>query len=244
MPVYCPNKRCNNSQRPINRRVQAEVDVAIATKVLKMAFLDEYDMLIAITGDRDFKDCFLTIANESMKQVKICGFEDSIWQEYYDTRYGWEVYPAEYIWDRAIGKSLVHGLSKFQVVEHIPEVNIEQPRQSYNMKRNKAKKVRNAAHSNARSENGYYNPKNSRTKNKRKGKYASHKYARLDLNSVDDTKSACDINYSQSKYFDRIQDESKKTLINTLKVDDFTAELALFITDGNIEASKSFLTHK
>lgn len=206
--------------------------------------MDEYDMLIAITGDRDFKDCFLTVANESMKQVKICGFEHSLWQEYYDTRYGWEVYPAEYIWDRAIGKSLVQGLSNFQMVEHTPEVNIEQPRQSYNMRRNKGKRSRNAAYSNTRSDNGYFYPKNNRKKNKRKGKYASHKYAKLDLNSIDDRKSAPDVNISQSKYFDGIQDEPKKTLMNTFKVDEYTAELALFITDGDIEASKAFLTRK
>lgn len=56
MAVYCTNKSCKNSKKPINRRVQAEVDVAIATRVLSMAFTDQYDILIAITGDRDFKD--------------------------------------------------------------------------------------------------------------------------------------------------------------------------------------------
>ena len=56
MSVYCTNKQCSNSHKPIKRKVQAEVDVAIATKVLSMAFQDEYDILIAVTGDRDFKD--------------------------------------------------------------------------------------------------------------------------------------------------------------------------------------------
>ena len=74
MSVYCPNRRCHNSYQPINRLVQAEVDVAIATKVLSMAFQDKYDVLVAITGDRDFKDWFLSVISETNKFVQVIGF--------------------------------------------------------------------------------------------------------------------------------------------------------------------------
>ena len=71
--------------------MQAEVDVAIATKSLSMAAKDEYDVLIVITGDRDFKDCFTSISSEFGKSVKILGFEGTTWFEYYDHFYGIEV---------------------------------------------------------------------------------------------------------------------------------------------------------
>lgn len=74
-----------------------------------MAFRDEFDMLIAITGDRDFKDCFYAVAIDASKPVKVCGFYGSLWQGYYEPDSGCEVYEAEYIWDRAIGKSLILG---------------------------------------------------------------------------------------------------------------------------------------
>ena len=106
MSIYCPNNRCKHNNYPINRRVQAEVDVAIATKSLSMAAKDEYDVLIVITGDRDFKDCFKSVSSDFGKSVKIVGFEGSTWNEYYDRFRGIEVISAERVWGKAIGFSL------------------------------------------------------------------------------------------------------------------------------------------
>jgi len=106
MSVFCPNKGCRHSHFPINRKVQAEVDVAIATKSLSMAAKDEYDILIVITGDRDFKDCFSSVSSDFGKYVNIVGFANSMWYEYYDQFYGIEVISAEKIWNKAIGKTL------------------------------------------------------------------------------------------------------------------------------------------
>lgn len=106
MSVYCPNKGCKHSHFPINRKVQAEVDVAIATKALSMAAKNAYEVLVIVTGDRDFKDCFTEIVNEFNKYVTIIGFSNSTWSGYYDKFDGIEVISAEQVWEKAILKSL------------------------------------------------------------------------------------------------------------------------------------------
>lgn len=114
----------------------------------------------------------------------------------------------------------------------------------YGRKRNGGR--RKAAYSNTRSENNYYEPFKSskKDKNKQRNKIRSGKYAKLDLQNIDDSKSACNVILNSGKYFETVLDEAKRNLVDNFKVDDFTAELALYITDGNEEASKAFLTSK
>jgi len=222
-----------------------------------MAFKDEFDMLIAITGDRDFKDCFYAVATEANKPVKVCGFDGSLWQGYYEPDSGCEVLAAEYFWDRAIGKSLKispkiqekmpESSKNIELSSQYPSKNITTaPTPSYNSyykKRGGGK--RRAGYSNSRSENNYYDSyKSSKKGKKNHNKILSGKYAQLDLNNIDDSKSACNVILNSGKYFESVIDESKKNLVSNFKVDDFIAELALYITDGNEEASKAFLTRK
>lgn len=46
---------------------------------------------------------------------------------------------------------------------------------------------------------------------------------------------------SKGKYFDKVHVKLINSLMKSYKVDTFTAELADFITDGNEQASKSFV---
>lgn len=106
MSVYCPNKRCSNSWSPIQRKVQAEVDVAIASTILAKAFKGEFDELIVVTGDRDFKDWFERVIEDAHKPVKIIGFKHSVWKGYTGLHPDLEVLAGEAIWKMAIGKCL------------------------------------------------------------------------------------------------------------------------------------------
>ena len=95
--------------------------MAIATKILSKAYNDEFDVLIAITGDRDFQDCFSAVIIETRKPVKIIGFEQTIWQGYFVEGQGLEVLSAEDIWNRAIGKCLIHQTSKQALSQELKE---------------------------------------------------------------------------------------------------------------------------
>lgn len=242
MQVYCTNRQCTNSVRPINRKVQAEVDVAIATKVLSMAFKDEYDILIAITGDRDFKDWFATVVADAGKPVKIWGFAESIYQEYYDTRYGWEVLQAETVWDRAIGKSLTLNVDHHQRNKS-GNFRLSEDTKTQDLAFNASSK-RNASQSSARSYNPYvqsFKPK-ARKNNKKNNRRNKMYYANVrTINVSNSTQSTQNTRLVKSLYFDLVNDDTKQDLISTFKVDPFTAELALYITDGNEDACKAFL---
>lgn len=78
LPVRCPNARCAYSRQPIERTVQAGVDVAIATKVLTMACEDQYDTLVLLAGDGDFADAVQYLKERRRKRVVVCGFSNSI----------------------------------------------------------------------------------------------------------------------------------------------------------------------
>lgn len=76
--MKCPNKQCAYSHKKISKSVQAEVDVAIATKIVSSSYQNTYDHLILIAGDRDFKDPLLE-AIHMKKHVTIFGYENSVW---------------------------------------------------------------------------------------------------------------------------------------------------------------------
>lgn len=78
LPVRCPNARCAYSRQPIERTVQAGVDVAIATKILTMACEDQYDTLVLLAGDGDFADAVQYVKERRRKRVVVCGFSNSI----------------------------------------------------------------------------------------------------------------------------------------------------------------------
>jgi uncharacterized LabA/DUF88 family protein len=230
MSVYCPNNRCKHSHFPINRKVQAEVDVAIATKSLLRAAKNEYDVLIVITGDRDFKDCFTSISSEFGKDVKILGFHGSTWFDYYDKFYGIEVVSCEKVWEKAIGKSLfnkdIHARSEFCLDNKKEEVK----RNGHNdYKHRGASKNSRDPRSKSRT------PAGTMLSNKAKpfkGKNGKGKHAPLPK-----SKNAAIVKLESGKYFDAIEVSSIEDVMKKYNVDEFTAELALYATNGD---SRSF----
>lgn len=235
MSVYCTNRRCHNSYQPINRLVQAEVDVAIATKALSMAFQDKYDVLVAITGDRDFKDWFLSVTTETNKYVQVIGFENTIWHEYYDTFNGIEVISAEVIWDRAIGKLVMsQPISYSQAYEYSEISNTEYCSRKFN--RNSSKKRRNLSENNRAKS---FNFKAKSRKFKKAYRYNETKLKSVNLFNSNSEEISEDT--MKSTYFDQVPIDTKNKIMESYKIDSFTAELALFITDGNEEAIKNFL---
>jgi uncharacterized LabA/DUF88 family protein len=78
LAVRCPNGRCAYSRQPIERTVQAGVDVAIATKILTMACENEYDTLVLVAGDGDFADAVQYVKERCRKRIFVCGFSGTI----------------------------------------------------------------------------------------------------------------------------------------------------------------------
>ena len=178
MSVYWTNRHWHNSYQPINRLVQAEVDVAIATKALSMAFQDKYDVLVVITGDRDFKDWFISVTTETNKFVQVIGFENTIWHEYYDTFNGIEVINAELLWDRAIGKLIMsQPITYSHRSEYSEECKNNYPSKQNNWKFNKNKR-RNLSENN-RTTSFNFNPKSKKIK--RGYKYRNSKIKSINL---------------------------------------------------------------
>ncbi|MFN7678567.1 MAG: NYN domain-containing protein [Cyanobacteriota bacterium] len=71
--VNCP--KCGAE---FNREVQKGVDVGIATLMMKMAAQGVYDRLILSAGDGDFEDAISYIKSERLKEVWVCGGQDSL----------------------------------------------------------------------------------------------------------------------------------------------------------------------
>ena len=73
---YCPNRSCPFNQKAIKRPVQAEVDIAIAIKLVELSLSPEIDDIVLVAGDRDFKDALKFIGQR--KKVHLVCFEHSI----------------------------------------------------------------------------------------------------------------------------------------------------------------------
>lgn len=78
MAVHCPNRRCKHARLPIKRRVQAGVDVAIATKILTEACENRFDALVLLAGDGDFADAVRYVKENRRRRVHVVGFRESI----------------------------------------------------------------------------------------------------------------------------------------------------------------------
>eukprot|EP00357_Protocruzia_adherens_P018647 CAMPEP_0114982122 /NCGR_PEP_ID=MMETSP0216-20121206/5920_1 /TAXON_ID=223996 /ORGANISM="Protocruzia adherens, Strain Boccale" /LENGTH=422 /DNA_ID=CAMNT_0002343861 /DNA_START=294 /DNA_END=1562 /DNA_ORIENTATION=- len=71
--------KCPNCSHQFSRRVQAEVDVAIASKIVYDHCKERFDNLILIAGDGDFKEALDKVRNDdSNKRVYILAWRRSI----------------------------------------------------------------------------------------------------------------------------------------------------------------------
>ena len=94
----------------------------------------------------------------------------------------------------------------------------------------------------ARSENCFVKALKPQKRSKGSNYSKSFKYGKKKCKPLSSFKSPISLKLSKGKYFNFVQEESKQDLMFSCKVDPFNAELALFITDGDYEASKVFLT--
>lgn len=73
---FCPNRSCPFNQKAIKRPVQAEVDIAIAIKLVELSLRPDIDDIVLVAGDRDFKDALKFIGER--KRVHLVCFGSSI----------------------------------------------------------------------------------------------------------------------------------------------------------------------
>lgn len=181
--------------------------------------------------------------------MKVCGFYDSVWQGYYDPSSGIEVIEAEALWNRSIGKALLFKPSEpSKKKDEISDNNSEQNVFSSFKKRPNSQKRnngRNVSQGNKKANSSFRKQKQNNKKNKKSQNKAENRKSRLskfELSNVSEDKEMSDL--TDAAYFDKISLKTKESLINDYHVDPFTAELALYITNGNSEACQEFLSHK
>ena len=76
MQCFCPNRRCEYNSKPIYRPVQAEVDVALAVKLVELALDPDIDQIVVIAGDRDFRDAYQFVGKR--KDLHLFCFERTV----------------------------------------------------------------------------------------------------------------------------------------------------------------------
>eukprot|EP00345_Euplotes_harpa_P008758 CAMPEP_0168350204 /NCGR_PEP_ID=MMETSP0213-20121227/20957_1 /TAXON_ID=151035 /ORGANISM="Euplotes harpa, Strain FSP1.4" /LENGTH=143 /DNA_ID=CAMNT_0008360461 /DNA_START=807 /DNA_END=1238 /DNA_ORIENTATION=- len=137
----------------------------------------------------------------------------------------------------AIGKSL---LSKPREVPQVVQPSIPDeesksvPRKPLAFQPEPALKQRELSQNPVRN----YNFQVKSKRKKRMQKHKSYKYKTLSFNTAVETKEAED---KKSSYFDQISLKTKEDIMSHFNVDSYTAELALYITDGNMDACKKYI---
>jgi len=76
--IYCQSNICQHYHSPFKLQIQAEVDIAIATKAMKLAYQNQMDTLVLVAGDRDFKDAVELLTQTLNKKVWIFGFKNNM----------------------------------------------------------------------------------------------------------------------------------------------------------------------
>ena len=72
------NVKCTNCDHSIMQRVQAEVDVAIATKIIDLSAMEEVETITLLAGDRDFFDSLQYAIKKYNKNITIVSFKNTM----------------------------------------------------------------------------------------------------------------------------------------------------------------------
>ena len=75
---------CSQCDHKGKQKVQAEVDVAIAVKLMQIAQLPDVEGLTLFAGDRDFYDAIQHVQEQLNKPVQILAFKDNVSQRLTD----------------------------------------------------------------------------------------------------------------------------------------------------------------
>ena len=75
--VKCPNAECKMSKSGFSLPVQEQVDVAIVTKAMELAYKRELASLSLLAGDGDFRDCIEFLTKTAQRKACIFAYKNS-----------------------------------------------------------------------------------------------------------------------------------------------------------------------